>query len=43
MIAMDQRNASKSTAPIRATDTWVDYARDAIGLIDYLGPDRLAI
>jgi pimeloyl-ACP methyl ester carboxylesterase len=43
VIAMDQRNAGKSTEPIRATDTWVDYARDAIGLIDYLGLDRLAI
>jgi pimeloyl-ACP methyl ester carboxylesterase len=42
VIAMDQRNAGESKAPITATDTWADYASDAIGLIDHLGLDRLA-
>ena len=39
VIAMDQRNAGESKAPITATDTWADYASDAIGLIDHLGLD----
>jgi len=39
---MDQRNAGESKAPITATDSWVDYAEDAIGLIVHLGLDRLA-
>jgi pimeloyl-ACP methyl ester carboxylesterase len=43
IIAMDQRNAGESTAPIEATDGWADYARDAIGLIDHLGLERLAV
>jgi pimeloyl-ACP methyl ester carboxylesterase len=43
VIAMDQRNAVKSRAPIKATDGWSEYAQDAIGLIDELGLDSLAI
>ena len=43
VIAMDQRNAGHSKAPIRATDGWVEYAEDAIGLIDHLGLEGLAI
>src|SRR6185437_11532452 len=43
VIAMDQRNAGKSRAPVRASDGWLEYAQDAIGLIDHLGLDRLAI
>jgi pimeloyl-ACP methyl ester carboxylesterase len=43
VIAMDQRNAGQSTAPIKPTDSWADYAQDAIGLIDHLGLDRLAV
>jgi pimeloyl-ACP methyl ester carboxylesterase len=42
LIAMDQRNAGRSTAPIAPSDSWSDYARDAIGLIDHLGLDSLA-
>jgi pimeloyl-ACP methyl ester carboxylesterase len=42
IIAMDQRNAGKSTAPIKATDGWHAYADDAIGLLDHLGLDRVA-
>jgi pimeloyl-ACP methyl ester carboxylesterase len=42
VIAMDQRNAGESKAPITATNSWADYADDAIGLIDHLGLDRLA-
>jgi pimeloyl-ACP methyl ester carboxylesterase len=43
VIAMDQRNAGESRAPIKATDGWSDYAQDAIGLIDHLGLSNLAI
>jgi pimeloyl-ACP methyl ester carboxylesterase len=43
VIAMDQRNAGQSKAPITAEDSWTDYANDAIGLIDHLGLDRLAV
>lgn len=43
VIAMDQRNAGASTAPIRATDSWSDYADDAIALINHLGLERLAV
>ncbi|MBV9581370.1 MAG: alpha/beta fold hydrolase [Chloroflexi bacterium] len=43
IIAMDQRNAGESKAPITATSSWADYADDAIGLIDHLGLERLAV
>ncbi|HEX8969414.1 MAG TPA: alpha/beta hydrolase [Chloroflexota bacterium] len=43
VIAMDQRNAGQSTAPITPADGWADYARDAIGLIEHLGLDTLAV
>ncbi|MEQ9638908.1 MAG: alpha/beta hydrolase [Alphaproteobacteria bacterium] len=40
VIAMDQRNAGRSTAPITGTDGWRDYRDDQIGLLDHLGIDR---
>ena len=43
IMAMDQRNAGESKAPITATNSWADYADDAIGLIEHLGLGRLAI
>src|SRR4051812_40364464 len=43
VIAMDQRNAGESFAPIKATDGWAEYAQDAIGLIDHLGLERLSV
>jgi hypothetical protein len=43
LIAMDQRNAGESRAPIKPTDSWVDYAQDAIGLIEHLSLDRFAM
>jgi pimeloyl-ACP methyl ester carboxylesterase len=43
VIGMDQRNAGSSKAPIAAEHGWADYAQDAIGLIDHLGLDRLAL
>ncbi len=40
VIAMDQRNAGQSTAPIAATDGWQDYTDDQVALLDHLGIDR---
>jgi pimeloyl-ACP methyl ester carboxylesterase len=43
VIAIGQRNAGESRAPIRATDGWSDYAQDAISLIDHFGLESLAL
>lgn len=40
VIAMDQRNAGKSTAPVTANDGWHSYAADHIALLDYLGIEK---
>ena len=40
VIAMDQRNAGKSTAPISASDGWHSYTSDHIALLDHLGIKR---
>lgn len=40
VIAMDQRNAGGSTAPISAADSWDTYTQDQMGLLDHLGVDR---
>ena len=40
VIAMDQRNAGRSTAPVRAQDSWGSYTADQLGLMDHLGVDR---
>ena len=37
VIAMDQRNAGNSTAPITANDGWDTYTGDHIALLDHLG------
>jgi pimeloyl-ACP methyl ester carboxylesterase len=37
VIAMDQRNAGQSSAPIRSTDGWPVYASDQAALLDHLG------
>ena len=36
VIAMDQRNAGQSAAPIRATDSWHVYTEDQLALMDHL-------
>jgi pimeloyl-ACP methyl ester carboxylesterase len=43
VIAMDQRNAGRSVAPIRATDSWQVYTDDQLALLDYLGVDRFHV
>jgi pimeloyl-ACP methyl ester carboxylesterase len=37
VIAMDQRNAGKSSGPISADDGWDTYTGDHIALLDHLG------
>ena len=36
VIAMDQRNAGGSSAPVRASDGWQSYTSDQIALLDHL-------
>jgi pimeloyl-ACP methyl ester carboxylesterase len=40
VIAMDQRNAGRSTAPVSAADGWDSYAADHIALLDALAIER---
>ena len=40
VIAMDQRNAGKSRAPVDAGDGWHSYTADHLALLDHLGLDR---
>lgn len=40
VIAMDQRNAGRSSAPVRASDGWPVYAADHAALLDHLGIER---
>ena len=40
VIAMDQRNAGSSSAPVRSGDGWAAYAADHMALLDHLGIDR---
>ena len=37
VIAMDQRNAGRSTAPISGNDGWHTYTADHMALLDHLG------
>ena len=43
VIAMDQRNAGQSTAPVSATDSWHVYTDDQLKLLDHLGVDRFHV
>lgn len=40
MVAMDQRNAGRSRAPVTAADDWTTYTDDHVALLDHLGVDR---
>lgn len=40
VIAMDQRNAGKSFAPVSGHDGWASYTQDQLSLLDYLGIER---
>lgn len=37
VVAMDQRNAGRSSAPVAAEDGWHVYCRDQLALMDHLG------
>ena len=41
VIAMDQRNAGASTAPVAASDGWHTYADDHVALLDHLGIEKV--
>jgi len=43
VIAMDQRNAGQSTAPVGPSDGWHAYTADQLGLMDALGIDRFHV
>lgn len=43
VIAMDQRNAGASRAPVRPRDGWHIYVADALALLDHLGVTELAV
>jgi pimeloyl-ACP methyl ester carboxylesterase len=40
VIAMDQRNAGQSRAPIQATDGWQEFLDDQVALLDHLSIER---
>ncbi|MYD43475.1 MAG: alpha/beta hydrolase [Gammaproteobacteria bacterium] len=41
VIAMDQRNAGSSVAPVTGSDGWSTYTSDHIALADHLGLEKL--
>lgn len=43
VIAMDQRNAGQSFAPVGAQDDWDSFAADQLGLLDTLGIERFHV
>lgn len=43
LIAMDQRNAGRSTGPVHAKHGWQTFAEDQIALLDHLGIDRFVV
>lgn len=43
VIAMDQRNAGASTAPVRGSDGWHVYTRDQLALLDHLNVERFHV
>ncbi len=42
-VAMDQRNAGKSTAPIRPGDGWASYTADQVALLDHLRLEQVQV
>lgn len=43
LIAMDQRNAGRSTGPLEVGDPWGAYARDQLALLDDLGVESFHV
>jgi pimeloyl-ACP methyl ester carboxylesterase len=40
VIALDQRNAGRSSAPVREGDGWHSYTQDHLALLEHLGVQR---
>ena len=43
VVAMDQRNAGASTAPVTADDGWATYTADHLALMDHLGFEQFHV
>ena len=43
VIAMDQRNAGQSTAPVSPSDGWDTYTGDQLALLDHLGVEKFHV
>lgn len=43
VVAMDQRNAGQSTAPVSAADGWHTYTADQLGLMTHLGLEQFHV
>lgn len=43
VVAMDQRNAGESLAPVHAEDGWHTYTEDQLALMDHLGIDQFHV
>ena len=43
VVAMDQRNAGASSAPVSADDGWQTYTDDQLGLMAHLGHDQFHV
>ncbi len=43
VVAMDQRNAGRSSGPIHGSHGWQTYTDDQLGLMDHLGIDRFHV
>ena len=43
VVAMDQRNAGQSTAPVSSADGWHTYTADQLGLMSHLGHEQFHV
>lgn len=43
VIAMDQRNAGRSTGPVSASHGWHTYTADQLALLDHIGVERFHV
>jgi pimeloyl-ACP methyl ester carboxylesterase len=43
VIAMDQRNAGQSSAPVAGSDSWHVYTEDQLSLLDHLGVEKFHV
>ena len=43
IVAMDQRNAGRSTAPMSGKDNWQTYTNDQLALMSYIGAEQFHV